>query len=1203
MMAWLRRAVSARPADPFAKIRNEIVGLKTVGSGCRVVDAFFNLPYDQLDGGVQLAQGKIDVDAITDPVLREIRNLPDDRIGRARVIGLFWSRRDKIGGFGSPDSRTHALDRLADGRGTLTRAELTALLTTHRDVIGPYDYPKVAELVENCVGSGSAGDVTPLLVEFLTGDLCFERFPGTQTLQAVTELAGIAGLAPEAVSGLRQIGEARQKIKARQRLLYDAVGPVMRKVLDETARYDGQSRAINPHGAFRDALAAELDTLSAEDRGRLMTDLKRCSLEMQENPAWRLVDPRDMTGIDPRHLTSVSGAVINVGALERLKLVFTHDQSLLYLRACFRETSTRRFHSKFTVTVLRALTQGIAAPDAGLAAQVRNSGIPAKQKDALLARLCPDLSKGPPKEHKGTPLQKDLAEHRDRLRANMERLNQLWVEVDGTAGPEWTAFNHQLYPFSSDVNRYADRVAKAARLGADLSDDRAVLAALLERAKGNLRKLETGRFAPRSLNRIRAGLPEGEKIETRSIYWMRGHREADRDVFDAKGQPKVGLIARIEKRFLDELSQKLAKIDAIRPRSPLAAALAPLLPKEAASKATAAWKKQARSALGPDHLTEILSVLDRYDPDGRQHVEVIFDAVAHGTPVFEAQEFDRLQIKAMIWAAQLAPAENAARTLGDLALRCYARIPGVGQTDGKLGNACVYSLSQVPDIAAIQQLGRIRHRVAFAGVKKAIDTLLGKIAEARGLSDTALEELAAPDHGLLQGPLRLPVGPGHARIEMSADRPVLRWEDAEGKVCKSVPKALQEADAEGVKQAKATLQTLKQDLTAQKARLERLLRRDVSWSFDAWCRNYRDHGTLGLFAGNLLWSAEQNGTVQVFLTDGTDCEDADGTRIDPSAARIRLWHPLDTDPGLRTAWRLRLMQKGIVQPFRQVWRETFSLTDAERATGTYSNRFAGHVVRQHQVMALATENGWHARHRNGFDGPTDQPMHTVLADHGLQAEYWTAPAGIDGPTTEKGSYLYLVTDRLKVHLCDESAPYRRGTPVSLEDVPPRILSELLRDCDLFTSVASISLDPEWEDQGQEAEHPSQWRDQADRYWHWSHTAQLAASAETRRDMLALLLPKLKRADSFVLDERFLTVQGKLHSYRIHLGSAAVTLLPCCSHICIVPERGKSTRLSLPFDGDQILSLILSKALLLVEDDRITDPVILRQLESTRHRRR
>jgi hypothetical protein len=43
------------------------------------------------------------------------------------------------------------------------------------------------------------------------------------------------------------------------------------------------------------------------------------------------------------------------------------------------------------------------------------------------------------------------------------------------------------------------------------------------------------------------------------------------------------------------------------------------------------------------------------------------------------------------------------------------------------------------------------------------------------------------------------------------------------------------------------------------------------------------------------------------------------------------------------------------------------------------------------------------------------------------------------------------------------------------------------------------------------------------------------------------------------------------------------------------DRGKSGAVRLPFEDDTMLSLILSKAYLLAEDHRITDPSILSQI--------
>ena len=110
------------------------------------------------------------------------------------------------------------------------------------------------------------------------------------------------------------------------------------------------------------------------------------------------------------------------------------------------------------------------------------------------------------------------------------------------------------------------------------------------------------------------------------------------------------------------------------------------------------------------------------------------------------------------------------------------------------------------------------------------------------------------------------------------------------------------------------------------------------------------------------------------------------------------------------------------------------------------------------------------------------------------------------------------------------------------------------------------------------------------------------SRQTRKAVLERIVPRLKIASKLKLEDRYLVVQGTRHEYEIHLGSGA------CSrggqHICIVPKTfaegdKKSTvegdKIWLPFEGDRTLSIIISKALLLAADDKITDPVILRQL--------
>jgi hypothetical protein len=284
------------------------------------------------------------------------------------------------------------------------------------------------------------------------------------------------------------------------------------------------------------------------------------------------------------------------------------------------------------------------------------------------------------------------------------------------------------------------------------------------------------------------------------------------------------------------------------------------------------------------------------------------------------------------------------------------------------------------------------------------------------------------------------------------------------------------------------------------------------------------------------------------------------------------------------AWRRRVEELGIVQPFKQAHREVYLLTDAERETDVYSNRFAGHILRQHQFAALARGRGWRYALQGAWDAPDEQAV-LDLPQHGLRATFWVdRPWDADDDWNDAGVFNHVLTDQVRFLDPD-------GGDAHLSDVPVRVLSEVLRDVDLFVGVASIGNDPAWRDSGDAR------RDTWDRYWADYSFGELGAAAEVRRDLLARLLPKLAIADVATLDQRFLRVRGNLRTYKIHLGSGNILMEPNDQYLCIVPGRGDGSRddVMLPFEGDRTLSIVLSKALLLASDDKIVDPTITSQI--------
>ena len=392
----------------------------------------------------------------------------------------------------------------------------------------------------------------------------------------------------------------------------------------------------------------------------------------------------------------------------------------------------------------------------------------------------------------------------------------------------------------------------------------------------------------------------------------------------------------------------------------------------------------------------------------------------------------------------------------------------------------------------------------------------------------------------------------------------------------------------------------------QLRRIERCYLTGRSLAVGDWRDRYVEHVFIGPACRSLVWRADLacDRAIEGLWREGR-FETVTGEPVDLAGASISLWHPLHGEPAAALAWRDRLEALDIVQPFKQAWREVYAVTDAERATGPYSNRFAGHILRQHQAMALAQMHGWKCRHRFSADTPNDYPTHIALPEKGVYVEYWTEGAGgeEDPPITETGTYLYINTDRVAffslVPGSEGQAPSAmRGEPLAVETVDPIAFSEIMRHIDLQVSVASIAMDPTWEDRGSNADHPNQWAaTHARGYWSANLDAELSETASVRGQALQRILAKIGLADRATVKGRFLEVQGVKSVYRIHIGSGAVHDLKTNRHLCIVVKARAAdvSHLRLPFDGDATLSLILSKAMLLAADDKITDPGIVSQL--------
>jgi HEAT repeat protein len=349
------------------------------------------------------------------------------------------------------------------------------------------------------------------------------------------------------------------------------------------------------------------------------------------------------------------------------------------------------------------------------------------------------------------------------------------------------------------------------------------------------------------------------------------------------------------------------------------------------------------------------------------------------------------------------------------------------------------------------------------------------------------------------------------------------------------------------------------DLLSRKQKLERQVGRMRRSLEEAMCRgeSFTAAELAGLFRHPMLRTlVEQlifvgpNG-MGYPVEAGRALLNHDGVQIPVGEGdELRVAHPLDLLGAAEWhCWQHECFIAERIQPFKQVFRELYVLTAAERSEGKLSRRYAGQQVNPRQAVALFGTRGWVVDPNEGVKKTFHEAGLSVHVGF-LQGAF--TPAEIESPTLEGVVFT------------------RRGEwkPVNLEKVPDRIFSEVMRDLDLVVSVAHAGgIDPEAS----------------------------ASSIEARTALIRETCTLLKMSN-VTLAQSHVLVEGKLSSYNVHLGSGVVHKQPGGA-LCIIPVHSQHRgRLFLPFvEDDAKTAEILSKVILLARDDQIKDPTILEQI--------
>jgi hypothetical protein len=544
-------------------------------------------------------------------------------------------------------------------------------------------------------------------------------------------------------------------------------------------------------------------------------------------------------------------------------------------------------------------------------------------------------------------------------------------------------------------------------------------------------------------------------------------------------------------------------------------------------------------------------------------------------------------VKGIIWACSHFHDNTTIQTIAALAERAFKKIPGKGPTAASVGNACLYYLYKSKGLDGVGQLSRLKLRIKQNSTQNLIEKYLQAAAEEQGVTVHEIEDMAVDDGGLENGSRIFLFDEYKAELVITGvGKSEQRWYKPDGTPQKSVPAVVKEKQAAKLKKLKDTARQVEQTLVAQRDRLDRMLRSDRKIDWQKFEQYYLQHGLLSYITNGLIWNFNTGAaTLQAIHLNNHWVNAANELVAVENIETVSLWHPVLAGVNEIKTWREFLIFHQLQQPLKQAFREVYLLTDAELNTKSYSNRMAAHILRQHQFNSLAKARGWRYALMGAFDNGVDNGTASLqLPEYNLKAEYWINEVAADGATNDTGIWNYVSTDQLRfINTVTNEV-------TDLVDIPVVVLSEVMRDADLFVGVASVGNDPTWQDSGG----LPAYRD----YWTSYSFGELSEMAKNRKEILSSLVPRLKIKDVAVIKDKFLVVKGKLRTYKIHIGSTNILMEPNDQYLCIVPDRSAKNHtenLFLPFEGDTGLSIILSKAFLLVDDDKITDTTITSQI--------
>lgn len=357
-------------------------------------------------------------------------------------------------------------------------------------------------------------------------------------------------------------------------------------------------------------------------------------------------------------------------------------------------------------------------------------------------------------------------------------------------------------------------------------------------------------------------------------------------------------------------------------------------------------------------------------------------------------------------------------------------------------------LAAIGTDVALMHLNGIASKVKFKGLQDKGKEKIAQVAEARGFTTEELADRLVPDLGLDEnGTAELDFGP--RRFFVGFDETLKPFvKDADGARIKDLPKP-NKADNEAlagaaVERYKVIKKDAKSIASLQIIRLEQAMCTRRRWSAGSFKLFFLDHPLMRHLARRLVWGVYREGrfTNAFRVAEDLTLANAQDDLFDlPETVDIGVAHVLEMPEDLSRDFGQIFADYEILQPFRQLGRETYTLTDEERQKGSIE-RFKNKKVATGSVMGL-TNRGWERGEAQdaGWVGWFRKRL-----PGGLEAELNIEPGTIVGDLS------YEPEQTIPNILIRRTGTWDNNGLINIAELDPIIVSEIIRDGDLLAVV-------------------------------------------------------------------------------------------------------------------------------------------------------